>query len=74
MLGLEPMIISNIWGCETWGDRFPKYMSRITFGKKLANRFASAQPTLPNGLRPRGFAGVKIRTDWDRAWNDDDER
>jgi len=60
------------WYQHYTGDRFPKYMSRVAFGKKLASRFSSAQPTLENGLRPRGYAGLKIQPDWDRTWADDE--
>jgi len=62
------------WYQHYTGDRFPKYMSRVAFGKKLASRFSSAQPTLANGQRPRGYAGVNIQPQWDRTWIDDDER
>jgi hypothetical protein len=59
------------WYQNYTGEKYPKFMPKVAFGKKLASRFAAAQPVMPNGKRPRGYRGVQVRPDWDRTWSDD---
>lgn len=59
------------WYQQYTGERYPKYMSRVEFGRKLQSQFAKSQRDLPDGRRPHGYRGVRVRPEWDRVWTEE---
>ena len=59
------------WYQHYTGERFPKYMSRPAFGKKLASKFSASRRLEPDGKQHPGYRGVRIQPEWDRLYQDD---